>query len=183
MPTPVAPRKRLSVWGLLARVDEERIALLIDTVAQRFCTPTFRPHITLVSDVKGGEAEARDAVRIVAGVTPRITLGVQSVTHSSQVFRAVVLECGHGDEALQRLRDVLARDLIVRDQKPFRPHVSVVYGLLGEEERRAVAIGAEEQVGQTITIASLSLVDTGSDDAGAWSSPFRDFALRESASG
>ncbi|MGC1419456.1 MAG: 2'-5' RNA ligase family protein [Acidimicrobiales bacterium] len=178
MSSPVVPEKRLSVWGVLARADENRITRFIDVVAKRYGTPTFRPHVTLVSDVKREETEARDVLRAVASVTPRIVVGLHSVTHSSRMFRAVVLECGHGDEALKDMRDVLSRDLAVRSPNPFLPHVSVAYGSFNEAQRRAMALEAEEQLLSPITIASLDLVDTGGDDVSAWSSPWPDFALQ-----
>jgi 2'-5' RNA ligase len=172
------PDQRTSVWGVLARADEERLTTLISRIARKYGVAAFRPHITLVSGVTRDAMEARSIMTTMASATPQFALRFTSVTHSSSPFRAVVLECEPDCEALNHLREALIAAFGVRSTTPFRPHLSVVYGSLSETYRRDVAFEVKGQLNRPVTIASLALVDTGGEDANTWTAVPCEFTLQ-----
>ncbi|MFI5035096.1 MAG: 2'-5' RNA ligase family protein [Acidimicrobiales bacterium] len=167
-PTAEAADPRLSVWGGLAPADEERLATLIATIAARYGTPTFRPHVTLVGDAGCSSTDIGAKMASIARARAPVTVGLTSVTHSARQFRAVVLECDWGCAELAHLHEALAASLAIPRTRPWRPHVSVVYGELDVVTRREIVGWAEEQLSAPITLSFLALVETTGRDASTW---------------
>lgn len=137
-----------SLW-LMPDGDVRRaLAAWIDRLAERLGTERFEPHLTLLSAIPAREAQTRRATeRVAAGLAP-FTVRLDGIDGCDQHFRCLYL-CAGLDHRLRAAHEAAARAFSREPQPDFLPHLSLIYGRLSEEQKRALAreAGAEVSVG------------------------------------
>lgn len=116
---------RTSLWLVPARPERDALRQHIDALAAELGTPTFEPHITLVSGVVD-DARAAAAVSAVAARRAPLTLRAGPTEHGPERFKAlyvVVDDARIGDLAAE-----LAGELgVAHDPAGLAPHLSLAY--------------------------------------------------------
>jgi 2'-5' RNA ligase len=128
----------VSIWLVPDGEPALRLHGLIAAGARALGTERFAPHLTLQGGVEGGLPRVLDVLTALAAVTPPLDVTLTAVSHSAERFRAVVLEA-EASRPLLVLQQALRAALRPDDARPFRPHVSLVYGELPEEARARFA--------------------------------------------
>jgi hypothetical protein len=124
------------LWLRPAEPIDTQLSQLIRGFAQRFSGPAFPPHLTLASHFVDRET-ARSAAEVAAKRLADIRLRFEAVETTPEFYRALFLRAVD-DPALLACQAELA----ARTAKPagdFLPHVSLFYGELGANRRRALA--------------------------------------------
>jgi 2'-5' RNA ligase len=139
-----------SLWIVPEGEAHRRLSGLIRSLARRFGGPTFAPHVTLLAGVRAGEADVvARAERLWRAATalPLVLTGPQT---GDTYFRALYLRVEPDAELLALHRS--ARDAFApRDDPPYAPHLSLVYGAppppsVVEEVRPSAPAGFEARI-------------------------------------
>jgi len=116
-----------SLWLVPAGQVRRRLAALIESLARRFGGPVFAPHVTVLAGVRETEGDvAARAEQILGGSSP-LPLRFTGLESADTYFRALHLRVETTDALLalhRAARDAFAR----RDDPPYVPHLSLVYG-------------------------------------------------------
>jgi 2'-5' RNA ligase len=158
----------LSLWLCPAGAVQARLDGLIQSLAARLGTPAFPPHVTLVGGSSVPEATARDACADLAGQISPLRIRSAGLSESERFFRAVVIELD-GSPELESARQA-AVSALAAVPSPLRPHLSLVYGRLARQDRRAVVqslAALRDLVGLEVEVVDLELVLTEGPPA-AW---------------
>lgn len=125
-----------------------RLAARIDQLADRLGTMRFLPHLTLVSGIVVAEAQAGAiAARAAAGIEPfAVRLG--GAEGRDEHFRCLFLPAQDGPP-LRTAHAIAARAFGRSPDPAFLPHVSLVYGTLTADEKRAIA----REIGDGLALA------------------------------
>lgn len=134
----------VSIWLVPEEEEAASLRLLIQGLAERLGTPAFEPHVTLLPGLRGPAEEiAHTASQLLAADLEAMTVPLGPVTASPQPFRCLYLPVSPTFRLIHA-HAVVRSAFAPRDQGPFEPHLSLVYGRLGDEEKRQVSseIGA-----------------------------------------
>jgi putative hydrolase of the HAD superfamily len=128
----------LAIWLVPPVTRRAEYATFIDALADRYGTPRFVPHVTLLTNVPRVE-EAR--LRELAEACRRLDLRPRGLDIRDEFYRALIVDIEYTAE-LHRVRDVAERLFGSKSPDPFEPHLSLMYGDLPratkEEARRSI---------------------------------------------
>ena len=149
-----------SLW--LVPEDSEtsrRLAELIDSLARRFGTPRFDPHLTLLGglDAPAGDVIARS--QSLAATIPPLELRVLRVEGTEEYFRCVFAAVEDTRELI-RARERALEALVLNDTSRFFPHISLVYGHLSESVKGGLLRELQEWPIGTMVSRELRVVST-----------------------
>ncbi|HYE05837.1 MAG TPA: 2'-5' RNA ligase family protein [Planctomycetota bacterium] len=137
---------------------------LIAELARRFAGPPFPPHLTLVGGIVGEADVARARLRVLAAATPALRLSPLAIGHGAtrhQCLYALV----RPDPALAAARRAAAT-AFARDVGDFLPHLSLFYGALDDDARRALDAELSAVPLPPLRVDALALWSTDGDEGG-----------------
>lgn len=154
-----AKARGVSLW--LVPVDEARETLsrLIEDLAARLGTPAFAPHVTLVTGVtRPADEVVRRAGELALALEP-LSLPLRGPESRDEAFRCLYLPVG---ETLKLLAThALARSALrVGDERPYEPHLSLVYGTLPPGQKQQLRAELASLVPSRVEFAALEVVRT-----------------------
>jgi 2'-5' RNA ligase len=150
----------ISIW--LSPLEEEAGPLreLIRDLARELGTPAFEPHVTLLPGLPGSqETIAKTAGQLLTTdlEAMRVTLGPAQT--GPPPFRCLYLPIALTFR-LVHAHAVLRQAFAVGDERPFEPHLSLVYGHLGEEQGRRLAGEIAAKAPGRLRLGALEVVRT-----------------------
>jgi hypothetical protein len=128
----------LSLWLMPDGVVGARLAALIAGTAARLGTEPFAPHLTLLPGIDGPEDEVLQTARRVASGLRPLRVSLRSVEGRDEHFRCVIA-LAVADAPLRAAHVAAARAFGREPDPAFLPHLSLVYGTLAPEVKRALA--------------------------------------------
>jgi 2'-5' RNA ligase len=134
----IALARGLSLWLMPEGDTAERLAARIDRLAARHGTERFAPHLTLVSALELAAPQALRAARRAAADLAPFTVALDDIQGRDEHFRCLFVRA-EDDGALRAAHVTAARAFGRQPEPGFLPHVSLVYGMLGPDEKRAIA--------------------------------------------
>ncbi|MDZ5450592.1 2'-5' RNA ligase family protein [Labrys sp. ZIDIC5] len=161
-----------SVWLMPVAEDELMLATIVTELAERFGTPVFQPHLTLVEDRHCDEEElARQLEAVAAGIAP-FAADIQAVGISDLFFRAFYARFERVGPVLELKRRAIA-SIAASPIENFMPHISLAYGVVDDPSRQAAARQIEARLkGKAIRFDHIAVVRS------AQSIPIEDWAIR-----
>jgi hypothetical protein len=153
-----------SLWLVPPEPLCARLATLVADLALRLGTVAFAPHVTLLGGIEAPEDALPSAAGSLAARLRPIEMRLGAVTLGSDFYRCVFVEVAGTPELLRA--HALARECFtVAPGETFRPHLSLVYGHLGEAQKEAARADAGG-LGSAFIADTLYLMETSGDVAG-----------------
>lgn len=152
----------ISLWLVPEESLCTPLARAVGSLAERFASPPFLPHVTLLAGSLDAETTVVAEANALAGMGPIRPFTLVDVAFHPEYFRAAVLECERSPDLLERHAEARGR-LSPGVSRPFAPHAAVVYtrpDLLGEADREAIRAAAAPFVGAVFVPESLEVVRT-----------------------
>lgn len=142
--------------GELRQTLQERISML----AQKYDGPVFPPHVTLLAGIEGkDETEIIELTKTLASELTPFALTLGNWARSAEFFKALYVRIEDSD-ALASAHAKANEVFGMQDEDYYSPHVSLYYGLPGDEQRRAMILDMTYPNGATFTANSLHLYKT-----------------------
>jgi len=131
----------VSLWLMPAGAVRQRLAALVESLAARLGTEPFAPHLTLLPAIEGTPDAVLTASRVLAARLQPLTVRLESVESREEHFRCLIALAA-ADEPLRAAHAVAARAFGREPDPWFLAHLSLVYGSLAPEAKRALAMEA-----------------------------------------
>lgn len=147
-----------SVWLMPAVDDERALSGIVAELADRFGSPRFAPHLTLMNE-RPDQPEALAVLwhDIADGIAP-FGAEIAAVETGPAFFRSLYARFA-AEGPLARLRQRSEAALSLRPGAPFMPHVSLAYGLAeGSAKERARRELAERLAARPIRFDRIGIV-------------------------
>jgi len=145
-----------TLWLSPAGRTEIALRSRIERYAAELDTPSFAPHVTLVT---GWPVDEVDLIAEVLSGLTALEIPVIGASGSSEYFRSVVIELEASEELLAlRRRAIRIAGLAVEGE--FRPHLSLVYGDVSTARRETVRAEVEKDLPPSVHLDRLDLVVT-----------------------
>jgi 2'-5' RNA ligase len=150
----------VSIW--LVPEDEEASLLrrLIVDLAQRLGAPPFEPHVTLRPGLPGPKAKIiRTTGHLLAADLEAMAVPLGPAEGRSQPFRCLYLPIALTFR-LVHAHALFRSAFAPGDEEPFEPHLSLVYGLLDEEQKGRLAGELAAKVPGRVRLGAIEIVRT-----------------------
>ncbi len=144
-----------------------RLANLINTLSDQYRGPRFDPHITLLGEIEGEESLLSEQVRILATKLRPFSIDLQQPAFEDEYFRCVYVTVR---ETLE-IREAHEQAKVIFDKtpvSPFRPHVSLLYGLFPVRVKREVIASLPVDFPKTFLANELKLIRAESLNPRDW---------------
>lgn len=164
-----------SIWLMPSPSDEAVLQGIVESLAGRFGSPLFQPHLTLVEEKEREPAELADACRALAAETERFSAAIQGVGTNDLYFRSLYA-LFPPEGVLPNLRRSMVETLSLEMLGTFMPHISLLYGVeQGGEKEQARAALEHDLAGVSICFDRICVV------ASAKNIPIADWSIRFTA--
>lgn len=155
------------LWLLPEAASSARFDLIIKALAMRAATAAFDPHVTLLGSMRGEPSELLERTRTLAQRLAPFEIAVEHTDHGPHYFRCVYW-AARLDAILASARTEAECEFRpARDEAPYAPHLSLVYGALDAATRHRLAVQADELRPTTFPVDRLRLV-AGAPDYCDW---------------
>ncbi len=152
-----------SVWLMPKAAWAREFKRIVDDLADRFGTPQFVPHLTLIGGRSFDLADLRRRVAAVPPGTVAIWRPIIDVAIGDAFFRSFYALFG-AEGALLALKRRTDRAVFGSESKEFMPHVSLLYGLVEAGRKVAVAMELRAKLtGETVRFDRIEIVRSGDD--------------------
>ncbi len=147
--------------------SRNRLANLINTLSDQNRGPSFEPHITLLGEIEGEESILSEQVIELAKRLTPFVIHLQQPAFGDGYFRCVyfiVKETPEIREVHEEAKLILGKTPV----SPFRPHVSLLYGLFPERVKREVIASLPVDFPKTFLANELRLIRSESLNPRDW---------------
>lgn len=147
--------KGYALWLVPAEPAFSVLASTISRFAREYSTPRFEPHITLLGGIVLQEEKALAKSASLARILEPFRLELCNIGFLDEDFRClfVTVVAGYGISGAYRA----ACRIFARQNTPYIPHVSLVYGRLPLEVKQRIATGLSSLSGRAFRVRQLSL--------------------------
>lgn len=148
--------KGCALWVMPAEPMFSLLADRISSLSRQLSTPLFEPHVTLLAGITLPEEESvKRCSSLASGLKPfRIELGETGQT--DEYFRCVFASVIPAEPIMYAHR-MAGKTFAIRDDAPYTPHVSLLYGYLQIEERKEIATAHRFLSGHAFEVLRLAL--------------------------
>lgn len=152
-----------SVW-LMPEPDWAReFKRIVEDLAERFGTPKFVPHLTLIGGQPFDRVDLRRRVESLIPGTVPIWRPIVDVAIGDAYFRSFYALFG-AEGALLALKRRMDRAVVGVESNGFMPHVSLLYGAVEAGRKAAAAAEIRAKLsGQTVRFDRIEIVYSGDD--------------------
>lgn len=159
---------RCHLWLNPSRHASDQFADVIQQLALELNAPIFEPHITLLGNLKGSEAEhVARSTELARRLSP-FPIVLRGPAFGEDYFHCVFLVADMTAPLLHA--HALARQIFHQEESGrYRPHISLVYGRYSENEKRDIIAGLPATLCLPFDVSRLSLIRGGRDDPQEWS--------------
>lgn len=153
--------RKISLWLLPGSDDEASLRSSINMLSQQQDTIPFTPHLTLYSPILSVPADLQTELEPICQKITPFRLDSQGIGHSDAFYRAIVIEIQANPE-LRHWQEQLRTRWNPTDQRPFMPHISLVYKDMSANKKRELLGAISYQ--STYCFDRLSAIATETSD-------------------
>ncbi len=121
-----------SVW--LVPQEEKELSKIVKNLAQRYDSPAFIPHLTLLGGTTINFDDLRSTIDEVFEDERPFVIKKTKLNQSKLFFKTVFIEFELSD-ILKNLFTALSKKTDKSSVKNFKPHISLIYKLMPENEK------------------------------------------------
>ena len=148
--------KGYALWLAPAEPMFSLLAGQIARLARECSTSQFDPHVTLLGGITLSEEEALARSAALALGLRRFRVELGDMGYSDEYFRCLFVNV-LPRESILNARQAVCEAFGIRNDGPYTPHISLVYGKLPLETRERIASGLEPLPGRQFDVSSLAL--------------------------
>ena len=160
MPTDKEPAgPRYSLWLMPEGEVQRQFADIINRLSERFGTPPFDPHVTLLGGLHGGERDIVTRISDIVRTMRPVEIRTSTLHHQEDYFRQMFVQV----EKSRPLMETRARVKVLaggRRERPYSPHVSLMYGNVRYQDREALLMEMGGEIVTEFETKTLHVVDT-----------------------
>lgn len=131
----------------------------IEKLSEKYNSPSFEPHVTLLSGMRYGETELVQLTDTLAGALSPFDILLTKAGYRDKFYQALFAHVKKSDALMNAYRTALQL-FDCEEHEEFIPHLSLMYGNFSQEEKERILsiIGREFHI--RFQVHSLLLVKT-----------------------
>ena len=130
-----------SLWLMPEGKDKEKLQIMIRELSDKYTTPVFPPHITLIGGINLDKEDVVEKTRQLSERLCPYRIELTKPGYLNQYFRCVfslvnkTREVMHANKVAQEVFDI---------EEDYIPHLSLLYGDFPEKTKKKIISGIEE---------------------------------------
>ncbi len=149
--------ERYALWLLPTEAVAPRYTELIHRLAERYGTPRFGPHVTLLGWVTGPEQELIARTEHLARGLRALKLRGQTIAGEPYYFRCLYIKLQR-HSALLGAHERASQSFMSGYASDYLPHLSLLYGQLPRAEKARLIAELENELPADLDVDRLQLV-------------------------
>jgi 2'-5' RNA ligase len=150
-----------SLWLVPRGTAHLKLSEIIRALSERYGTPRFAPHVTLLGRVLKPRREIIGITREVASEHKAISIKLMQPAYTSDYFRSLFIEA-EPTNALLAARKLAVERFGMSAKYDFRPHLSLLYGDLCEAQKQAIIANLGNNFPKRFSAESIDVYATES---------------------
>jgi 2'-5' RNA ligase len=155
-------QKRYSIWIVPPPGISDSLARLICTLGKAHGGPVFEPHVTLLGSIQSLESHVINTVSQIAESTAPFIIQLTKLEFLNQYFRCLFVKVEKSQE-LMNLHEQLKNLLGYAAKSDFMPHLSLLYGHIGETHKREIIAKISDYFPMHFQVSKIVIEDTSPD--------------------
>ena len=132
---------------------------LISQLSEKYSTPVFEPHVTLIGSVLGPEDEILSKTSKLASVIEPYRIKLRKIGYLDEYTKWLFIKAEKTDEVMNA--NLKARDIFNRqDDSEYMPHLSLMYSNLPLKIREEIITEIGEESNITFDVGAIHLFST-----------------------
>ncbi len=115
-----------SIWLMPEGEMKKRVWSIIKTHHEKYNSPLFEPHVTLIGGFIGKEKEMKNKAEMLASKLNTFTVKIEGISYLDEFFRSLFFKVEKGLELLEARKR--AEKVFCLKKEAYMPHMSLVYG-------------------------------------------------------
>ena len=155
------------LWLTSEGEGRDQLAEVIAQLSLRFKSPSFEPHITLLSGIKGEEHVVCEQAKVLARSIKPFSVNFLEIGYEEEYFRCLYLHVEKTSDILnaQQRASILCEKIL---PAVYRPHVSLLYGIVPLEVKRDIIRSLPADLPQAFSVVGIQVIRTESADLLDW---------------
>ena len=165
-----------SIWLMPSGQVRDELSKTISHLSNQYATPVFQPHVTLLGDLAGNEAEISSQVQQLASRLRPFQITLTTVDCLPAYFHCLFVRAEETPalaEANQMARLIFHRE---QDAK-FMPHLSLMYGNFSAETKRQIVQTLGREFSIAFPVKTIHLYSTNGEPK-EWH-PVQEFEIQD----
>ena len=133
----MAPSEKYSLWLRPFGDTAFSIQQRINKLSEKYGTPSFEPHVTLISGIRYGETELIQLTDTLAGALKPFDLLLTKAGYRDKFYQSLFVHIKKSDELMNAYNTAL-RLFDYEAEEEYIPHLSLLYGDLSQEEKERI---------------------------------------------
>ena len=154
--------ERHSLWLMSESEVYNKLGHLISTLSDRYGTPDFLPHVTLIGQAVGPEDEILSKTSDLASSINPYEISLNKVDCLNEFFRSLFVRAEETKEVIaanERAREIFGR----RDDASYMPHLSLLYGDFPAETKEEIISDIGNCFDISFEVKSIHLFSTAGE--------------------
>ena len=135
---PLGMEQQVSLWLVPTAADKDYLTEIIQHLAKQYQAPLFTPHLTLAGRLPLNLDTIELHLSQLAQTTSPFLLRGLGLDHSAFLFRTLFIKTERA-AALLALRQHILMLWPQGNNRPYQPHISLIYKKMAASERIAIA--------------------------------------------
>jgi 2'-5' RNA ligase len=155
------------LWLMPSGAAKDRLARTIAGLAQSYDAPRFEPHVTLLGNLPGTEADILSSASNLARDLQCFEIQPRTPGFTDRYFQCLFLHVEPTPSLLAAhitTRTVFSRE----DDTPYIPHISLMYGSYPVRVKQEIIATLPEHLLEPFSVDRLYLIRADSDDPKEW---------------
>jgi 2'-5' RNA ligase len=148
---------RYAVWLVPDEASSSQFAAILERLRGEYGGPPFAPHVTLLENLIGKAETVSARMESLANALRPMPVRAVRMVMEPYYFRSFYLKL-ETTEDLTRARDQAAREFGVKPESAFRPHISLLYGLVPRKTKIAIGPQIHQDLPVEFTLTRMQLV-------------------------
>ena len=149
-----------SIWLLPCSEHERMFSEIVQSLAKRFDSPVFQPHLTLVEDMPRTCEELEPILTALAESAPSFDANVETVEESPLYYRSFYARFP-ATAPLRALKEKAISLFGVGSLETFMPHISLAYGVQEcAEKSQAITALRSKMTGMSVHFDRVCIVSS-----------------------
>ncbi len=123
-----------SIWLMPEGELKKRVYSIIKEHHEKYGSPLFEPHITLIGSFGGDEQELKNKTKILASKLKPFTVTLDKVSYLDEFFRSLFFTVKKTPDFLEARKKALK--VFGLPQEKYLPHMSLIYGNFDAEDKK-----------------------------------------------
>lgn len=157
--------EQYTIWLVPSSEVKSVLDKTINNLAQKYKTPVFEPHITLLGDIKTSKEDVLEKANLLARRLKPFNVDLGEISYSTTYFQNVFVRAVSNAQLMQAY--VEAKNIFKQDVGVYMPHISLIYGYHNMEERNNIASEVDLPKGLSFKVDKLVVIPA-TDNPDEW---------------